>query len=115
MCFLQDVRGILPHCWWLYSDAHDISLAAMAHGCLSKQQHFMLQCLIGETNEGDIEPNCPQNLTHSKVRCEFRFVEAKSVRINSSQHHYKYDIPHLLLVYYLFILNIYYSNISFRN
>ncbi len=71
-------------------------------------------CLIYETNDGDIEPNW-QNLTHLKVRCEFQFVLTKSVRIRSSQHQYRCDIPHLLLVYYLFILNIYYSNISFRN
>ncbi len=72
-------------------------------------------CLIYETNDGDIEPNCLQNLTHLKVRCEFQFVLTKSVRIRSSQHQYRCDIPHLLLVYYVFILNIYYSNISFRN
>lgn len=104
--------GILPHCWRLYSDAQDSSLAAMAHGCLSQQQNFMLQCLIGETNGGDIELNCPQNLTHSKVRSEFRFVEAKSVRINSSQPHYRYDIAHLCSLCLLFV---YYSNVSFRD
>lgn len=32
------------HCCWLYSGALDCQLAAMTHGCLCQQHHFMLWC-----------------------------------------------------------------------